>query len=64
LDLKDDLMNKAKHRLLTPNELAEQRRALQQAQVEKLMAAQKKKAEDLLAKASDLSPNPAVADKI
>ncbi len=38
-------MNKAKHRLLTPNELAEQRKAIQQAQVEKMLAAQKKKAE-------------------
>jgi hypothetical protein len=38
-------MNKAKHRLLTPNELAEQRKALQQAQLDKLVAAQKKRAE-------------------
>jgi hypothetical protein len=38
-------MNKAKHRLLTPNELAEQRKALVQAQHAKLVAAQKKRAE-------------------
>jgi hypothetical protein len=38
-------MNKAKHRLLTPNELAEQRKALQQAQLDKLIAAQKKRAD-------------------
>ncbi|ESQ81713.1 MULTISPECIES: hypothetical protein [unclassified Asticcacaulis] len=38
-------MNKAKHRLLTPNELAEQRKALAQAQVDKMLAAKKKQAE-------------------
>ncbi len=44
-------MNKAKHRLLTPNELAEQRKALAQAQLEKMVAAQKKRAEDAATKA-------------
>jgi len=38
-------MNKAKHRLLTPNELAEQRKAQIQARTAKLIEAQKKKAE-------------------
>lgn len=37
-------MNKAKHRLLTPLELAEQRKALAQAAFEKMVAAQKKRA--------------------
>lgn len=38
-------MNKAKHRLLTPNELAEQRKALMQAATAKMVEAQKKRAE-------------------
>lgn len=38
-------MNKAKHRLLTPNELAEQRKEQIQAATAKMVAAQKKRAE-------------------
>ncbi|CAL4866496.1 hypothetical protein MMA231_00738 [Asticcacaulis sp. MM231] len=44
-------MNKAKHRLLTPNELAEQRKALAQSQLDKMVAAQKKRADEAAAKA-------------
>lgn len=44
-------MNKAKHRLLTPNELAEQRKALAQAQLDKMVAAQMKRADEAAAKA-------------
>lgn len=46
-------MNKAKHRLLTPNELAEQRKALAQAAHAKMVAAQKKRAEAAAAKAAE-----------
>ena len=44
--MKATMMNKAKHRLLTPNELAEQRKAQIQAATAKMVAAQKKRAEE------------------
>lgn len=50
-------MNKAKHRLLTPVELAEQRKALAQAAYARMVAAQKARAE-----AATTPADPAIQD--
>ncbi len=47
-------MNKSKHRLLTPTELAEQRKELAQKATAKMLAAQKKRAEAAAVKAAEL----------
>ena len=49
-------MNKAKHRLLTPNELAEQRKEQIQAATAKMVAAQKKRAEAAAATQPESQP--------